>query len=707
MSGKKTKAKNVTKVNEIINKQPITQTLKTNYMPYAMSVIVSRAIPEIDGLKPAHRKLLYTMYKMGLLTSNNRTKSANIVGQTMKLNPHGDMAIYETMVRLTKANEALLHPLVDSKGNFGKQYSRDMAFAAPRYTEARLAPICSELFKDIEKNNIDFVDNYDNTMKEPTLLPTTFPNILVNPNQGIAVGMASTICSFNLAEICEATSQILKGKKVNLIDIIPAPDFSTGGEIVYNKGEMEQIYEKGRGTFKIRAKYVFDKKHNCIEIKEIPYTTTIEEIIEKVVELMRTGKIKEINDIRDETDLQGLKIAIDVKKGFDAELLMQKLFKLTPLENTFPCNFNILIKGNPVVLGIREILDEWIFFRIDCVKRSSTYDITRKKERLHLLEGLKKILLNIDKAIKIIRNSETDSLVIENLMNGFKIDKIQAEFIAEIKLRNLNKDYILQKINDINKLITEIAELEDFVSNEKKIKTYIAADLQRISKKFGQPRKTTYINHDDIIEIKEEDMIEDYPCKMVLLNSNYLKKLQDSAKIQNTEMKLKDEDDFVLQEVECTNKSDILFFTNKGNVYKSKVYEIQDTKPSNLGDYLPNLLQAEGDEKVVLICCTKNYCEKIILFFENGKATKIPLASYETKSNRKKLVNAISTLSPLKKGFCVNDEVTLIVRMSNDKKIKIPSDQIPEKSTKNNQGKQMFPIRKNAFVKDISIVSED
>lgn len=706
MAKKQMDSEKAVKAKGIINKQPITHTLKTNYMPYAMSVIVSRAIPEIDGLKPAHRKLLYTMYKMGLMTGN-KTKSANIVGQTMKLNPHGDMSIYETMVRLTKANEALLHPLVDSKGNFGKQYSRDMAFAAPRYTEAKLDAICSELFKDIDKNIVDFVDNYDNTVKEPTLLPTTFPNILVNPNQGIAVGMASTICSFNLSEICEATSQILKGKKVNLIDIIPAPDFSTGGEILYNKAEMEQIYEKGKGSFKVRSKYTFDKKHNRIEITEIPYTTTAEAIIEKIIDYMRTGKIKEINDIRDETDLKGLKITIDVKKGFDSELLMQKLFKFTSLEESFPCNFNMLINGNPVVLGVREIIDEWIVFRIGCIKRSSAYEIERKKEKLHLLEGLKKILLNIDKAIKIIRNSETDELVIENLITGFKIDKIQAEYIAEIKLRNLNKDYIIQRTNEIEKLITEIVEMEAFVGDEKKIKNFIASDLQRISKKYGQPRKTTFINHSDIVVIKEEDMIEDYACKIVLLNSNYLKKFQITGKTQATEMKVKDENDFVLQEIDCSNKSDILFFTNKGNVYKLKVFELQETKPSIIGEYLPNMLQADNDEKITFICCTKDYSEKILLFFENGKATKIPLSSYETKNNRKKLVNAVSTLSPLKKGFCIKDDVRLIIEFSNKKPIKISSDSITEKTTKNNQGLQIITLKKNTFIKDVLVETKE
>lgn len=686
----------------VIEKQPITHTLKTNYMPYAMSVIVSRAIPEIDGLKPAHRKLLYTMYKMGLLTGQ-RTKSANIVGQTMKLNPHGDAAIYETMVRLTKSNEALLHPLIDSKGNFGKQYSRDMAFAAPRYTEAKLDAICAEFFKDIDKNVVDFVDNYDNTMKEPALLPTTFPNILVNPNQGIAVGMASTICSFNLAEICEATAQILKGKNVNLIDIVPAPDFSTGGEILYNKAEMEQIYKNGRGSFKVRAKYNFDKKNNCIEITEIPYTTTSEAIIEKVVELMRSGKVKEISDIRDETDLNGLKITIDLKRGSDPDLLMQKLYKLTSLEDAFNCNFNVLIKGHPEILGLREIIDEWISFRIECVKRGTLYDIEKKKDKLHLLEGLQKILLNIDKAIKIIRNSETDDLVIENLMKGFKIDKIQAEYIAEIKLRNLNKDYIIQRTKEIEKLAAEIEELTKFVNDEKKIKNFIASDLHRISKKYGQPRKTTYIDQENVAIINEEDMIEDYPCKFILLDSNYLKKLPMNSRAQLAELKFKDEDDFVLQEVECTNKSDILFFTNKGNVYKAKVYDIQETKSSAIGEYLPNMLQAENDEKILFICCTKDYSGKILLFFENGKATKVPLSAYETKGNRRKLINAISTTSPLVKAFHVNEEVEIVVEMSNGKKVTLNSTDITEKKTKNSQGVKTIAIRKKTFIRNIFI----
>jgi len=685
-----------------IHKQPITETLELNYMPYAVSVIVSRAIPEIDGFKPAHRKLLYMMYKMGLLTGN-RTKSANIVGQTMKLSPHGDMAIYETMVRLTRSNEALLIPFIDSKGNFGKQYSRNMSFAAPRYTEAKLEPVCAEIFKDIDKDNVDFITNYDNTLKEPILLPTTFPNILANPNHGIAVGMASTICSFNLTELCEATSQILKGKKINLIDIMPAPDFSTGGEILYDKKEMEQIYQTGKGSFKIRAKYLYDKKNNCIEIIEIPYSTTIEAIIEKIVDLMRKGKAKEIVDVRDETDLKGLKITIDLKKDSNVELLMQKLFKFTPLEDTFTCNFNVLISGRPQILGVQEILDEWIAFRVNCVKRSSLFDIARKQEKLHLLQGLKAILLNIDKAIKIIKNSQDDNEVIANLVKGFKIDKIQAEFIADIKLRNLNKNYIIHKTSEIEKLIKEIAQLEKLASDDKKIKKFIATELLQVSKKHGQPRKTTYIHYDNVPMIQEEDTIENYPCKIIISNSNYLKKIHANNYAPDMEIVLKDEDDFIMQVIACNNKDDILFFTNLGNVYKSKVYDLLDSKPSVLGEYLPNLLQFEPNERVTFVCCTADYSEKVLFFFENGKATKIPLSAYQTKTRRRKLLNAISIKSSLKQGFCVGKEIEILITMSNRKKHKIHSKNITEKVTKNNQGTQLVPIGKKTFIKSIVV----
>ena len=685
-----------------IHKQPITETLELNYMPYAVSVIVSRAIPEIDGFKPAHRKLLYMMYKMGLLTGN-RTKSANIVGQTMKLSPHGDMAIYETMVRLTRSNEALLIPFIDSKGNFGKQYSRNMSFAAPRYTEAKLEPVCAEIFKDIDKDNVDFITNYDNTLKEPILLPTTFPNILANPNHGIAVGMASTICSFNLIELCEATSQILKGKKINLIDIMPAPDFSTGGEILYDKKEMEQIYQTGKGSFKIRAKYLYDKKNNCIEIIEIPYSTTIEAIIEKIVGLMRKGKAKEIVDVRDETDLKGLKITIDLKKDSNVELLMQKLFKFTPLEDTFTCNFNVLISGRPQILGVQEILDEWIAFRVNCVKRSSLFDIARKQEKLHLLQGLKAILLNIDKAIKIIKNSQDDNEVIANLVKGFKIDKIQAEFIADIKLRNLNKNYIIHKTSEIEKLIKEIAQLEKLASDDKKIKKFIATELLQVSKKYGQPRKTTYIHYDNVPMIQEEDTIENYPCKIIISNSNYLKKIHANNYAPDMEIVLKDEDDFIMQVIACNNKDDILFFTNLGNVYKSKVYDLLDSKPSVLGEYLPNLLQFEPNERVTFVCCTADYSEKVLFFFENGKATKIPLSAYQTKTRRRKLLNAISIKSSLKQGFCVGKEIEILITMSNRKKHKIHSKNITEKVTKNNQGTQLVPIGKKTFIKSIVV----
>ena len=583
--------------NILMTQEGITETLEKNYMPYAMSVIISRAIPEIDGFKPSHRKLLYTMYKMKLLGST-RTKSANVVGQTMKLNPHGDAAIYETMVRLTEGNQALLHPFVDSKGNFGRQYSRDMAYAASRYTEVKLMPICNEIFGDIDKNTVEFVDNYDGTMKEPTLLPTAFPNILVNPNQGIAVGMASNIASFNLREICEATEAYIKDPKADLSEYIKGPDFSTGAFLLRDDEALGKIYETGRGSVRVRSKYSYVKKQNIIEITEIPYSTTVEAIIDKLAELIKGGKLREINDVRDETDKTGLKITLELKRGTDPEKLMTRLFKLTPLEDSYSCNFNILIGGEPRVMGIREILHEWILFRTDCIRRRLNFDIDKKEERLHLLQGLEKILLDIDKAIYIVRNTPEDSQVVPNLMEGFGIDEIQAEFVAEIKLRNLNKDYIVKRTSEIEKLISEIAALRKTAGSDARIKKLISSQLAEISKKYGKDRKTVVIDAPQTEAEPEESYIEDYNVKVFMTRDNYFKKITLVSLRAAAEQKLK-EGDAILCEAEATNKTDMLFFSDRQNVYKMRLYDIADTKASALGDYLPNIIGTEPGEKIV------------------------------------------------------------------------------------------------------------
>ncbi|HQA57655.1 MAG TPA: DNA topoisomerase (ATP-hydrolyzing) subunit A, partial [Acetivibrio sp.] len=615
--------------------QKIVETLEKNYMPYAMSVIVSRAIPEIDGLKPSHRKLLYTMYKMGLLTGE-KTKSANVVGQTMKLNPHGDMAIYETLVRLTRGNNALLHPYVDSKGNFGKQYSRDMKYAAPRYTEVKLDKICEELFRDIDKNTVEFVDNYDGTLKEPVLLPCTFPSILVNANQGIAVGMASNICSFNLVEVCKTTIEYIKNEDADILEHLKAPDFPTGGQLIFNEKDMREIYETGRGSFKVRAKYRYDRKNSCIEIFEIPYTTSSEAIIDAIVELVKSNKIKDIVDVRDETDLNGLKIALDIKKSTDPDALMNKLYKLTPLQDTFSCNFNILVNGRPRVMGIKNILSEWIAFRVDCIKRQTLFDIDKKSDKLHLLLGLKKILLDIDKAVSIIRNTEEEALVVPNLMKGFDIDQVQAEFIAEIKLRNLNKEYIINRISEIENLQKEIAELKDLHGSEKKIKKVIIKQLEDVAKKFGQPRRTEIIHEEHVEEITSDHLIEDYNLKLFLTKHNYLKKIPLTSLRNSPEHKLKD-DDFIMQEIETHNKADLLLFSNKQTVYKLKIFEIEDCKASSLGEYLANLLELENGEEIIYMAATDDYKGYMIFAYENGKVAKIDMGSYATKTNRRKL----------------------------------------------------------------------
>lgn len=692
--------------NEKFYKQPITQTLEKNYMPYAMSVIISRAIPEIDGFKPSHRKLLYTMYKMGLM-SGARTKSSNVVGQTMKLNPHGDMAIYETMVRLTRSNEALLHPFVDSKGNFGKQYSRDMAFAAPRYTEVKLDGLCAEIFGDIDKNTVDFVDNYDATLKEPTLLPTAFPNILVNPNQGIAVGMASNIASFNLAEICQATVEYMKDKNVDLTQYIKAPDFSTGATLLYDSEEMKKVIEAGRGSFKLRSLYSYDKKNNCIEITQIPYTTTSEVIIDKIVELIKANKLREISDVRDETDKGGLKITLDLKRGTDPDKLMTRLFKLTTLEDSFSCNFNLLIDGRPVVLGVRGILGEWVRFRIGCVKRRLAFDIEKKSDRLHLLEGLAKILLDIDKAVSIIRHTELESMVVPNLMKGFEIDNVQAEYIADIKLRNLNREYILKRTEDIETLTKEILELTKTLGSEAAIKKLIAKQLMEISKKYGVERKTQVIDADEVEHFSEENFIEDYPLTLFFTRDNYLKKVSAvSLRSSGKEHNLK-EGDVILQEIETVNKADLLLFSDKGNVYKYKISDIADSKVSLMGEYLPNLLSSEADEKIVFIHPTSDYKGNFLYCFANGKMAKVPALAYETKTNRKRLQNAYYMGSPLVKIIFLGEEENDYIVFSNlGKALLFNSAKIPLKTTKTTQGVNVMISKKGSLVANVVLASQ-
>ncbi len=689
----KKKATNEEIILAEIREQPICETLETNYMPYAMSVIVSRAIPEIDGLKPAHRKLLYTMYRMGLL-NGKMIKSANIVGQTMQLNPHGDAAIYETMVRLTRGNEALLYPLIESQGNFGKQYSRDMAYAASRYTEAKLEPICSELFADINKNTVKFVDNYDGTLKEPTLLPTTFPHILVNPNQGIAVGMASNICSFNLKEVCDATVAFIKDEDCDISEFMPAPDFSMGAQLIYVKSEMEEIYRTGRGSFKLRAKYSFDKKNNCIEITEIPYTTTSEVIISKIMENIKAGKLKEISDARDETGLQGFKIAIDLKRGTDPDSLMSKLFKLTSLEDSFSCNFNVLINSKPMVLGIKGILAEWIKFRVQCIKNATAYDIDKKSAKLHLLTGLKKILLDIDKAISIVRHTERDEDVVPNLMDGFSIDKVQAEYVAEIKLRNLNREYILNRTAEIEKLIEEIADLEDLISSDRKIKKLISKQLTEISKKYAIPRKTELVSETDIVSYTEVETVDDYPLTLFFTRDNYLKKIPHaSLRMSTTEHKLKDGDE-ILQEIETSNAAEVLMFTDKSTVYKMKLNDIPDAKVSTMGEYVPAIAGAEADEKFVYIVVTTDYKGLMLYAFENGKMAKVELINYATKTNRKKLINAYSDKSPLCSIRFMPEDQTLVALSDNNKALCFNTEKIPLKTTKNTQGVQVLTLKK-------------
>lgn len=687
----------------IIEQQQITKTLEQNYMPYAMSVIISRAIPEIDGFKPSHRKLLYTMYKMGLLTGN-RTKSANVVGQTMRLNPHGDMAIYETMVRLTEGNGSLLLPLVDSKGNFGRQYSRDMAFAASRYTEVKLSKVCNEIFGDMDKNTIDFVDNYDGTMKEPVLLPTTFPNILANPNQGIAVGMASNICSFNLKELCEATILVMKDPEADLLDVMPAPDFPFGASIIYNKDDIREIYKTGRGSFKMRASYQYDKKQSCIDIKEIPYTTTVEAIVEKIVDLVKLGKIKEISDIRDETDKKGLKLTIDLKRGVDPDKLMEKLYRMTPLQDSFGCNFNILVEGSPMVLGVNDILCEWLRFRRSCVLRSVAFDIAKKSEKLHLLEGLEKILLDIDKAIKIVRETEEDAQVVPNLMNGFGIDEIQAEFVAEIKLRNLNKEYILKRTAEIEKLKEEIEDLEAVQKSKARVNKIIEKQLKEAAKKYGTDRRTKLIEEDDVPETSDQEALpEDYGVRIFRTKHNYIKKISLVALRTSGEQRVK-EDDEIIQEVEITNRSELLFFATNGDVYKIHAYDIPDGKASQLGEYIPNILGMTDKENIIGMVVAGDYKGHILFGFENGKCSKIPLESYATKSNRRKLTGGFSDKSPVVAMLFLKEDTEIVLKSSADKALVVKTEKIPEKVTRQSQGVNVMTLRKDAIIKEISPV---
>ena len=689
----------------ITMEQPITETLESNYMPYAMSVIVSRAIPEIDGFKPSHRKLLYTMYEMGLL-SGGRTKSANIVGRTMQLNPHGDAAIYDTMVRLSEGYEALLHPFVESKGNFGKAYSRDMQCAASRYTEAKLSKISQELFCDIDKDTVDFVDNYDATKKEPTLFPVTFPSVLVNANTGIAVGMASSICPFNLEEVCRTTIEYIRDNDINISDTLIAPDFPVGGQLLYNKEEIENIYNTGRGSFKVRAVYSYDKSANCIDITQIPPTTTIEAIIEKIVDLMKLKKISEINDIRDETDLKGLKITIDLKRGTDPDKLMQKLFKLTPLQDSFACNFNILISGYPKVMGIREIIDEWLAFRTECVRRRVFFSLTKAKNRLHLLQGLSKILLDIDKAIKIVRETEQEKEVVPNLMIGFGIDEIQANYVAEIKLRHLNREYILKQLNDIEELEKQIADFESILKSKNRVYTIIIRELEAIIKKYGQPRKTMVIDAEEIAnteDVKEE--IPDYPVHIFFTKEGYFKKITPQSLRMSGEQKLKEGDEMQVV-VESNNLKELLFFTNKHQVYKSRVSDFEDSKASVLGDYVPGKLQMDEGETTVGMVITDSYSGYMIFVFDNGRVAKVSMKSYETKTNRKKLINAYSNKHNLVGMLYIKEDTDILISSTGGRMLLLHTSDLQAKSAKDTVGVAVMTQKRGQKVSSVRVYQE-
>ena len=700
---KKLQNPNVEGLHAEVLEQPICDTLELNYMPYAMSVIVSRAIPEIDGFKPSHRKLLYTMYKMGLLTGG-RTKSANIVGQTMRLNPHGDAAIYETMVRLARGNEALLHPFVDSKGNFGKVYSRDMAYAASRYTEAKLAPICQELFRDIDSDTVEFVDNYDATMQEPTLLPTTFPNVLVSANTGIAVGMASNICSFNLAEVCQTTIAYLKDPNCDLLQTLPAPDFPTGAEVLYDPQEMARIYETGRGSVKLRARYRYVKADNLIEIYEIPYTTTCEAIIDKVSELIKAGKIREIADMRDETDLSGLKLTIDLKRGAEPDKLMQKLFRTTPLMDSFACNFNILIAGMPRVLGVREILEEWTAWRTECVRRRVHFNLQKKKDKLHLLKGLGKILLDIDKAISIIRETETEAEVVPNLMIGFGIDQIQAEYVAEIKLRNINKEYILKRLEETESLEAEIRDLEDILAHAGRVRDIIIGELEQTARKYGQPRKTGLVYAHEMDQGPEEEA-PDYPVTLFLSKEGYFKKITPQSLRMSGEQKFK-EGDALAASFEAGNRDELLIFTDRCQVYKAKCFEFEDSKASVLGDFLPVRLGMEEGESVVGLCLPGDYRGSLLFFFENGKVAKVDLASYDTKSNRRRLTGAYSDKSPLRTMLMLKEDAEVVLYSAAGRALIFSSAMLAAKVTRSTQGVAVMTLKKNDHVERAALLRQ-
>ncbi len=678
--------------------QPITETLETNYMPYAMSVIVSRAIPEIDGFKPSHRKLLYTMYNMGLLNGST-IKSANIVGRTMQLNPHGDAAIYETMVRLSEGYQALLHPYVESKGSFGKAYSRDMAYAASRYTEAKLSPIAAELFTDIDKDTVDFVDNYDATMKEPTLFPVTFPSILVNANTGIAVGMASSICPFNLREVCETTIAFIRDDTVQIADTLLAPDFPIGGQLLYQRDEMESIYETGRGSFKVRGVYAYDKSQNCIDITEIPPTTTSEAIIEKVIELVKLKKITEINDIRDETDLGGLKITIDLKRGADPEKLMRKIMKMTPLEDSFSCNFNILIAGSPHVMGVKEIISEWVAFREECVRRRVFFKLSKAKDKLHLLKGLEKILLDIDKAIKIVRETDEESQVVPNLMIGFGIDEVQAEYVAEIKLRHLNREYILKRTADIEALTNEIAEMESILKSRSKVMNIIIKELTAVAEKYGQDRKTAIISAEEETVEEEAAPPDTSPVTLFFTKDGYFKKITPQSLRMSGEQKLKEGDE-ITQIIESTNAAELLFFTNKGQVYKSRTADFGDSKASVLGDYVAGSLEFEEAENAVYMVETTDYAGYMLFIFDNGRIAKVPLSSYQTKTNRKKLIKAYCEKFPLHTVLFIKEETELLLHSTNGRMLIVNTAAIPAKTTKDNGGIAVMTQKKGQRISE-------
>jgi len=688
---KKAGEANVVGLHAEILEQPITETLEFNYMPYAMSVIVSRAIPEIDGFKPSHRKLLYTMYKMGLLTGK-RTKSANVVGQTMRLNPHGDAAIYETMVRLSRGYEALLHPFVDSKGNFGKVYSRDMAYAAARYTEVKLDPICAELFRDIDMDAVDFTDNYDNTMKEPVLLPTTFPNVLVSANQGIAVGMASMICGFHLGEVCETTIEYIKNPDHDLISTLKAPDFPTGGELIWDPDAMREIYRTGRGSFQVRARWRYLKAENLIEVYEIPYTTTVEAIMDKVSELIRLGKIREIADMRDETDLDGLKLAIDLKRGADPERLMQKLFKQTPLQDSFSCNFNILIAGTPRVLGVREVLEEWLAWRMDAVRRRLFFQMRRKEERLHLLRGLGRILLDIDKAIRIIRETEEETEVVPNLMIGFGIDEVQAEFVAEIKLRNINREYILKRVEETASLEREVADLKDTVNQPERIKKLIIEELRSVQKKFTLPRRTGILHEDELEQEPEEAEIPDYPVTIFLSREGYFKKITPLSLRMGGDQKYKEGDGLYLS-LEATNAEECLFFTDRQQCYKTRLSEFEDTKASLLGDYLPSKLGMDEGENVKFMCLPGDYTSNILFCFENGKAARVELSAYKTVGKRRRLTGAYSDKSPLVGALHLKEDLEVAFLSTEGRMLLFHTSALAPKTTRATQGVSVMTLK--------------